>query len=151
ARASRRPGPPARPHAGRTSDAARHRPGRRGAGGAGGRGPPPRPLPPRPAVPFPPQSPGPHPPGPAPPRAPHPGEAPVPTPQPRVLDIEIANGPAPGGPRPATPRSASGGRGVRGMRERAELYGGRLDARPCPDGGFSVTAAIPCDPVPEPA
>jgi len=33
---------------------------------------------------------------------------------------------------------------VRGMRERAELYGGRLDARPCPGGGFAVTAAIPC-------
>jgi len=37
------------------------------------------------------------------------------------------------------------------MRERAELYGGRLDARPGPGGGFVVTAAIPCDPVPEPA
>ena len=26
-----------------------------------------------------------------------------------------------------------------------------LDARPRPGGGFAVTAAIPCDPVPEPA
>jgi len=60
------------------------------------------------------------------------------------LDIEVTNGPAPGGARPADPRPASGGRGVRGMRERAELYGGRLDARPCPSGGFAVTAAIPC-------
>jgi signal transduction histidine kinase len=62
--------------------------------------------------------------------------------RPGALDIEVANGPAPGGARPTGP--ASGGRGVRGMRERAELYGGRLDARPGPGGGFAVTAAIPC-------
>ena len=73
--------------------------------------------------------------------------------RPGALDIEVANGPAPGGARPAAARPASGGRGVRGMRERAELYGGRLDARPCPGGGFAVTAAIPCpeSTVPEPA
>ena len=71
--------------------------------------------------------------------------------RPGGLDIEVANGPPPGGAQPAASRPASGGRGVRGMRERAELYGGRLDARPCPGGGFAVTAAIPCDPVPEPA
>src|SRR5215467_14471810 len=71
--------------------------------------------------------------------------------RPGGLDIEVANGPPPGGAQPAAFRPASGGRGVRGMRERAELYGGRLDARPCPGGGFVVTAAIPCDPVPEPA
>jgi len=64
--------------------------------------------------------------------------------RPGALDIEVANGPAPGGARPAAARPASGGRGVRGMRERAELYGGRLDARPCAGGGFAVTAAIPC-------
>jgi hypothetical protein len=73
--------------------------------------------------------------------------------RPGGLDIEVANGPSPGGPRPAAPRPASGGRGVRGMRERAELYGGRLDAGPYPGGGFAVTAAIPCpqSTVPEPA
>jgi signal transduction histidine kinase len=73
--------------------------------------------------------------------------------RPGALDLEVANGPAPGGARPAAPRPATGGRGVRGMRERAELYGGRLDARPCPGGGFAVTAAIPCpeSTVPEPA
>jgi signal transduction histidine kinase len=72
--------------------------------------------------------------------------------RPGGLDIEVANGPSPGGPRPAAPRPASGGRGVRGMRERAELYGGRLDAGPRPGGGFAVTAAIPCpeSTVPEP-
>ncbi len=41
------------------------------------------------------------------------------------------------------PGSAAGARGARGMRERAELYGGTLDAGPCPDGGFLVTAALP--------
>jgi len=73
--------------------------------------------------------------------------------RPGGLDIEVANGPSPGEPRPAAPRPASGGRGVRGMRERAELYGGRLDAGPRPGGGFAVTAAIPCpeSTVPEPA
>jgi signal transduction histidine kinase len=71
--------------------------------------------------------------------------------RPGALDIEVANGPAPGGHRPAAPRPASGGRGVRGMRERAELYGGCLDARARPGGGFVVTAEIPDSPVREPA
>jgi signal transduction histidine kinase len=71
--------------------------------------------------------------------------------RPGALDIEVANGPAPGGRRPAAPRPASGGRGVRGMRERAELYGGCLEARARPGGGFVVTAAIPDSPVREPA
>jgi signal transduction histidine kinase len=59
------------------------------------------------------------------------------------LGIEVANGPA--GRRPTVvPRPASGGRGVRGMRERAELYGGDLTAQASPDGGFVVAARIPC-------
>jgi signal transduction histidine kinase len=70
--------------------------------------------------------------------------------RPGALDIEVANGPAPGGRRPAAPRPASGGRGVRGMRERAELYGGCLEAQARPGGGFVVTAAIPDSPVREP-
>src|SRR4029077_7276456 len=71
--------------------------------------------------------------------------------RPGGLGIEVANARPPGGAQPAAPRPAPGGRGVQGMRERAELYGGRLDARPRPGGGFAVTAATPCDPVPEPA
>jgi signal transduction histidine kinase len=39
----------------------------------------------------------------------------------------------------------SGGRGVLGMRERAELLGGHLSAGPANGGGFVVTAAIPVD------
>src|SRR5262249_35001850 len=64
--------------------------------------------------------------------------------RPGGLDIGGASGPPRGGAGRGAPRRAAGGRGVRGMRERAELYGGRLDARPCPGGGFAVTAAIPC-------
>jgi signal transduction histidine kinase len=41
-----------------------------------------------------------------------------------------------GAPVPVT--AAGGGRGLRGMRERAAAYGGRLDAGPGPDGGWRV-------------
>jgi signal transduction histidine kinase len=61
-----------------------------------------------------------------------------------ALGIEVTNGPSPLAHRPTLPRSAPGGRGVRGMRERAELYGGCLVAQASPDGGFSVAAQIPC-------
>jgi len=73
------------------------------------------------------------------------------------LEIAVKNtAPPHGHHRPAAaparpgagPRSGAGpgpglGLGVRGMRERAELYGGTLDAGPCPDGGFLVTAVLP--------
>jgi signal transduction histidine kinase len=49
-------------------------------------------------------------------------------------------------PRPGAGPWAGLGLGVRGMRERAELYGGTLDAGPCPDGGFLVTATLPYGP-----
>lgn len=46
--------------------------------------------------------------------------------------------------RPSTdPASESGGRGLLGMRERAELLGGHLSAGPADDGGFLVSATIP--------
>ena len=38
------------------------------------------------------------------------------------------------------------GRGILGMRERCELLGGKLDARPIPGGGFEVTARLPLTP-----
>jgi len=37
----------------------------------------------------------------------------------------------------------SGGRGLLGMRERAELLGGRLTAGPADGGGFEVVAELP--------
>jgi signal transduction histidine kinase len=39
--------------------------------------------------------------------------------------------------------SETGGRGLLGMRERAELLGGHLSAGPAADGGFVVTAEVP--------
>jgi hypothetical protein len=48
--------------------------------------------------------------------------------------------------RPGAGPRAGLGLGVRGMRERAELYGGTFDAGPCPDGGFLVTATLPYGP-----
>jgi signal transduction histidine kinase len=60
-----------------------------------------------------------------------------------ALGIEVTNGPSPLTKRPAVPRPTSGGLGLRGMRERVELYGGCLVAQASPDGGFSVAAEIP--------
>jgi signal transduction histidine kinase len=67
----------------------------------------------------------------------------------RELGIEVTNPPSPLGRRAAGALVARpGGRGIRGMRERAELYGGRLDATAGADGGFTVSGAIPYDGVP---
>jgi signal transduction histidine kinase len=51
------------------------------------------------------------------------------------------------GPARATGRvDGSGRRGIVGMRERARLLGGTLDAGPLPDGGFRVRADLPLEP-----
>lgn len=42
-------------------------------------------------------------------------------------------------------RQHGGGRGIVGMRERASVLGGRLDAAPGADGGFRVRAVLPLD------
>lgn len=51
----------------------------------------------------------------------------------------------------AAPASEAGGRGILGMRERAELLGGRLSAGPADGGGFLVRATIPLPVSEEPA
>jgi signal transduction histidine kinase len=49
--------------------------------------------------------------------------------------------------RPTTSGSSiTAGRGILGMRERCELLGGELDARPIPGGGFEVKARLPLAP-----
>ena len=55
------------------------------------------------------------------------------------LQIEIADD---GGVGPGT-RSEGGGQGLVGMRERAALYGGTLEAGPRSDRGFMVVARLP--------
>ncbi|MBO0808226.1 MAG: sensor histidine kinase [Actinobacteria bacterium] len=55
------------------------------------------------------------------------------------LTLTVTDG---GGPDPVR-SAASGGLGIPGMRERAELLGGTLTAGPRPDGGFIVTARLP--------
>jgi signal transduction histidine kinase len=43
-------------------------------------------------------------------------------------------------------RSGRSGHGIPGMRERAAVYGGSLDAGPLPGGGFRVAAHLPVEP-----
>jgi signal transduction histidine kinase len=52
--------------------------------------------------------------------------------------------------QPGEPGSSDGsGHGIIGMRERAAMLGGHLDARPAPNGEFLVTAALPLGSDPE--
>ena len=39
--------------------------------------------------------------------------------------------------------SGTAGHGIMGMRERAAIFGGTLDAGPLPGGGFQVAAFLP--------
>jgi signal transduction histidine kinase len=56
-----------------------------------------------------------------------------------ALELEIADDGR------ATANGAGGGHGLVGMRERAALYGGELEAGPRRDGGFAVRARLPVD------
>jgi signal transduction histidine kinase len=56
------------------------------------------------------------------------------------VDIEVVDD----GRRGRTPEPGDG-HGIAGMRERAALYGGSLDAGPLPGGGFRVAAHLPVD------
>ena len=57
---------------------------------------------------------------------------------PAELLVEVAND---GG----STQSAATGFGLAGMRERLELYGGRLDSGPRPEGGYLVSAHLPLE------
>ncbi|MPY93352.1 MAG: sensor histidine kinase [Acidimicrobiia bacterium] len=59
--------------------------------------------------------------------------------------VTVLNGPPPPGAfgSTSTPSNGTSGHGLVGMRERARLLQGTLEARPLPDGGFEVTASLP--------
>ena len=57
----------------------------------------------------------------------------------RLLELKIKDDGAKAGPYGESPTS----HGIRGMRERAELYGGVLIAGPAKEGGFTVTLRLP--------
>ncbi|MEY2516409.1 MAG: hypothetical protein QOJ89_3767 [bacterium] len=61
---------------------------------------------------------------------------------PRRLELEIADD----GHGPSQ-TSDNAGHGLTGLRERAALYGGDLEAGPSAGGGFRVFATLPCDTV----
>lgn len=61
----------------------------------------------------------------------------------RVTDEGRRAGP---GDDPVAEHPVSTGRGILGMRERCQLLGGELDARPLPGGGFEVKARLPLVP-----
>ena len=79
--------------------------------------------------------------------------------RPDALDLEIRNDAAlravpvlvAGGERAAEGGAGGGGHGLVGMRERATMLGGSLDAGPAEDGGFRVTAVLPLSPPEEAA
>ncbi|HUA70246.1 MAG TPA: histidine kinase [Solirubrobacteraceae bacterium] len=47
------------------------------------------------------------------------------------------------GPRLSAPPAVNGGSGLRGMRERASVYSGVVEAGPRPEGGWRVAASLP--------
>jgi signal transduction histidine kinase len=62
---------------------------------------------------------------------------------PEALEIEVVND-----AESAAAPNGSGGRGLIGMRERAELVCGRLEAGPCEGGRYRVWARLPLERAP---
>ncbi|QLE70699.1 sensor histidine kinase [Streptomyces rectiverticillatus] len=60
----------------------------------------------------------------------------------RRITVRVVNS----APDVPAPRSPGAGHGVLGMRERAAMLGGDLAVGPTPDGGYEVTAVLPCTP-----
>jgi signal transduction histidine kinase len=61
---------------------------------------------------------------------------------PDALEVYVADDGRGAGAAPTAPEGPPG-QGLLGMRERASLYGGRLQAGPLPGGGFGVRALLP--------
>jgi signal transduction histidine kinase len=61
---------------------------------------------------------------------------------PGMLELDVLDDGHGGAPPPA---DGGGGRGIAGMRERATMLGGTLDAGPLPEGGFRVHARLPLE------
>ena len=59
-----------------------------------------------------------------------------------VIEVEDNGAERPG---PSRGGGSAGGRGIRGMTERATALGGELTAGPRPDGGFAVRARLPLE------
>ncbi|MFC4565299.1 sensor histidine kinase [Nocardiopsis mangrovi] len=62
--------------------------------------------------------------------------------------VGVANGPSAAEPDPLLAGGGSGA-GLAGLRQRAELLGGTLNAEPTSDGGFQLNAILPNDTTPE--
>jgi signal transduction histidine kinase len=67
--------------------------------------------------------------------------------RPHAIELCVTDTGSVRAPEVRAARADGPGHGIVGMRERAEIYGGRLDAGPDPDGGFRVTASFPLEAV----